>query len=283
MNDSGRNREQGWRYAKISGHINEDLIADQLIKSPQLQKRILRVAHKDGLSIKAVNEGGSHERLVASILGGGTKSKSDITLSLSDGSTIGISLKKSLAGQVYLITADHFIEGFEKQFGSSIPDDVQKAIRLFWGSDHDTQTIIESVSGAYLEYERHKHRLTAETLKAYSPSLYKALIMWFGSNTSQLFDFCFARGLAREESDWADLVWYKNDLGENYADSLFNIADVKKFLPKQAEYGERGGGTTILLPFGFVQWHSPRNIIPGQIQFHHSYEKLKALSDRYFK
>ena len=36
-------------------------------------------------------------------------------------------------------------------------------------------------------------------------------------------------------------------------------------------YGNNNGGTTIQLPFGFVQWHK------GQMQFHHSYEKIRNL------
>ena len=45
-------------------------------------------------------------------------------------------------------------------------------------------------------------------------------------------------------------------------------------------YGKVGGGTTIQLPFGFVQWHSPTKKIPGDMQFHHGYEKIKELVDK---
>lgn len=51
-----------------------------------------------------------------------------------------------------------------------------------------------------------------------------------------------------------------------------------KQIPKNAKYGTKNGGSTIQLPFGFVQWHSPRKVIPGNLQFHHSYDKMIELS-----
>ena len=37
------------------------------------------------------------------------------------------------------------------------------------------------------------------------------------------------------------------------------------------EPGQTRGGTTIKLPFGFVQWHQ------GQIQFHHNLDLIKKI------
>ncbi len=75
------------------------------------------------------------------------------------------------------------------------------------------------------------------------------------------------------------VLWYKNELSENDLDDLFLIDEIKKKLPKNAEFGNRNGGTTIQLPFGFVQWHSPTKVIPGSIQFHHNYIKIKELME----
>ena len=53
------------------------------------------------------------------------------------------------------------------------------------------------------------------------------------------------------------------------------IEDICKAAPKAANseiyYGTSNGGTTIQLPFDFVQWHQK------QLQFHHSYEKIYNL------
>ena len=42
-------------------------------------------------------------------------------------------------------------------------------------------------------------------------------------------------------------------------------------------YGTRTGGSTILLPFGFVQWHDPGNKGNNNLQFHHKYNELIKL------
>lgn len=36
-------------------------------------------------------------------------------------------------------------------------------------------------------------------------------------------------------------------------------------------YGYKNGGTTIQLPFGFVQWHQ------SSMQFHHSFDKIRNI------
>lgn len=66
-------------------------------------------------------------------------------------------------------------------------------------------------------------------------------------------------------------------VGENQFDTMLCLEDFKSKIPPTAMYGTRNGGSTIQLPFGFVQWHSPRKIIPGNLQFHHSYKKIKSL------
>jgi hypothetical protein len=104
------------------------------------------------------------------------------------------------------------------------------------------------------------------------------LLEWFKLNTYELFDFCFSRGLAENEDDFANVIWYINELKENNVDEMFLIDDLSKYFAQEAhtatEYGNRFGGTTIQLAFGFVQWHSPRKVIPGEIQFHHNFSKI---------
>ena len=67
---------------------------------------------------------------------------------------------------------------------------------------------------------------------------------------------------------------------ENDMDDLYYVEDIKKKLTKTAEYGNKTGGSTIQLPFGFVQWHSPKKVIPGCMQFHHNYQKIKDLMEK---
>ena len=114
---------------------------------------------------------------------------------------------------------------------------------------------------------------------AYDSDLCDALLQWFNDNIKDIFSFCFATGLVSDESEWANIVWYRNELAENDMDDMFNVDDVRERLMPTAEYGTRTGGSTIQLPFGFVQWHSPTKVIPGCMQFHHNFEKIKALME----
>lgn len=273
-----RNRAGGWRHAKLSGHTNESAIGLLLKSSPAYQKDFLSKIGRQDTTVSHVDIGGLHEKNVPGILGGGTKSKTDIRVFLNDGSLYNISVKKSAGGQAYLIDPFRFMDGFERQYGMRIPEDVESAIRLFWGTDSDVKKII-SLYGTHRLYENRKHRLTAETLYAYDPRLCEALLRWFAENMYEVTEFCFSRGLAKNSGDWAELVWYKNEMGENDLNYIFDIhrlcdAMQKAASPDTVFYGSRLGGTTIQLPFGFVQWHSPTKTIPGSMQFHHNLNKI---------
>ncbi len=79
--------------------------------------------------------------------------------------------------------------------------------------------------------------------------------------------------MAKNESDWAEFIWYKNLLGEDSMDLLYSIDKLAKLVKVGSvdiiKPGTTGGGTTIQLPFGFVQWHQ------GKMQFHHKYDKIE--------
>lgn len=275
-----RNRSEGWRYAKLSGHENENILAKCLRENEMLQNDFLLKIGKKDCYIKEIFVGGLNETLVESVLCDHmTKSKTDMKIILSDGSQYNVSIKKSKSGQVYLIDTERFIQGYEAQFEMSIPKSVRRAITLFWGCAEDTKSIIE-LYGRCKTYEKKKHRITEETLRAYDNNLAEVLLQWFKDNIINITKFCFSCGCARNHEDWANIIWYKNMVGDNQLDHIFLISDLsEKINAKRNEiaYGMRNGGTTIQLPFGFVQWHGPRGMIPGKIQFHHQYDKIKKL------
>lgn len=274
-----RNRANGWQHAKLSGHTNESAIGLLLKSSPAYQKDFLFKIGRQEAAISHVDTGGLHEKNVPGILGGTTKSKTDIRVFLNDGSRYNISIKKSIGGQVYLIDPFRFMDGFERHYEKRIPEDVERAIRLFWGTESDVKRII-SQYGTHKLYENRKHRLTAKTLYAYDLNLCEVLLRWFAENMYEVTDFCFSRGLAKNSHDWADIVWYKNEVGENDLNHIFDIHGLCAAMQKAANpdtvfYGSRLGGTTIQLPFGFVQWHSPTKVVPGCMQFHHSLDRIR--------
>lgn len=275
--DEHRDRSSGWKHAKLSGHSNEELVCTLLRNDLRQQERLLQTIGGPNAKIMRCDYGGLHEGNVPSIMGGTTKNKADITVLLDNGRKVGISIKKSLSGQVFLIRDENFMKGFELQYGAKIPENVRRAITLYWGSAKDTVSIINSYSDdcRIKNYELHKNRLTARTLQKYDQSLYQALLGWLKENIDKLADYCFARGQAKNEDDRATIVWYINLLGEHNVDAMYHIDALCQAVQDNKDiiqFGNRGGGTTIVLPFGFVQWHQ------AQMQFHHQYKMIERLN-----
>ena len=277
-----RDRASGWQHAKLSGHKNEDLVKMRLDTDEDFAESLLKRIGKASSHIAHTSIGGLHETNVPSVNGRKTKSKTDLKVYLDTNEEINISIKKSLGGQVYFVRAGLFIDTFEKQFNAIIPVDVQRAINLFWAAADDAVSIIEefgdrNIGKNYDLQLRHKS-LNATTLKSYDEHLYNALLAWFTDNAYQLSKLSFSMGAARDHREWSDFVWYINLIGENCTDDIFLIEDVcnavQSVAQKETYYGTSYRGTTIQLPFGFVQWHQ------GQLQFHHSYDKLCSILNR---
>ena len=284
INMNSRNRSEGWKHAKISGHSNESDIANKIIKDKSYREKLEKKLNLDS-SIKSANEGGLKEKNVQDLFGRSTKSKTDLKITLMNDKKINLSIKKSLAGQVYLIGVDRFINGFEIQFRCKVPQNIKRSFKLFFAGAEDASKIIENTKLKMIiekkkkkikEYEIRKKRITWITLQEYDLELSNAFIKWFKDNINNIFLFCFERGLSKNKSEWADFVWYKNELEENSFDAIFNIKRIsekinnKKFKTMIVP-GKTLGGTTIQLPFGFVQWHQ------GQIQFHHNLDLMRKI------
>lgn len=278
--DEHRDRASGWKHAKLSGHKNEDLVKELLDTDSEYATDFLRRIDHNGAEIVSTSIGGLHETNVSSVTGTRkTKSKTDLKVFLNDNQVINVSVKKSLGGQVYFVRAGLFIDTFEKQFGKRVPDSVQRAINLFWAAADDAVDIIKQYSDQsneknYTLQLRHKS-VNATTLKAYSQKLYDDLLMWFIDNAYEIAELCFSMGAVRDKDEWSEFIWYKNMLEENDVDALFSIEDICTAVHSHAKaetyYSATNGGTTIQLPFGFVQWHQ------RQLQFHHDYSKLVNL------
>ena len=205
-----RNRSQGWKYAKLSGHQNEKDLSETINNNTEFRKTV-----KNKLSlasdISKAEYGGLHEVNVKAILDGKTKSKTDLILKLNNDKKINISLKKSNGGQVYLISVARFINGFEKQFKKKISSNLKIALNLFFGSSKDAEDIINKTN-YYNEDEKYKKiknyeikrkRLTNKTLSAFDNTLSKDLLHFFRNNIADIFNFCFSTGLAQNKDNWA--------------------------------------------------------------------------------
>lgn len=276
-----RNRSSGWKHAKLTGHMNEDQVKLLLDMDEGYRSEFLERVGYPNDTILRCTIGGLHETNVPGVLGRKTKSKTDLKVYCSSGKQINVSIKKSLGGQVYFVRVDLFFQVFEKQFGKCIPEHVKRAMKLFWAAADDAVSIIERYSDKndvknYNLQIRHRS-LNATTLKNYDSSLYDAMLRWFRENAYELAKLSFTMGAALDPNEWSEYVWYINTLGENQVDDIFHIEEIceaaRDNAIEQTIYGDSNGGTTVQLPFGFVQWHQ------AQMQFHHGYWKVKALCD----
>ena len=126
-----RDRAAGWKHAKLSGHKNEALVKIRLDTDADFAESFLKKIGRASARIVSTSIGGLHEADVPGVNGRKTKSKTDLKVMLDTGETVNVSIKKSLAGQVYFVGARLFIETFEKQFKTQIPKEVCRAIALF--------------------------------------------------------------------------------------------------------------------------------------------------------
>lgn len=279
MSENKRNRSEGWKHAKLSGHNNENRVKDLLDNDKEYAEQFITRIGCENKKIKSISIGGLHETSVPSIAGKKTKSKTDLKIFFDNGKIKNISIKKSLGGQLYLVRVNNFIDFFERQFNTTIPTKAQRALKLFWADAEDSVQIIKKYADKnnkiiFEQQIRHKS-LNATTLQRYDKSLYDSLLNWFKNNMFELTKLAFSMGAVKSSLEWPEFVWYKNSLGENDIDEIFNIEKLctvsKKYAESKTSYGDKNGGTTIQLPFGFVQWHQQ------QMQFHHQYFKIKDL------
>lgn len=274
--ENQRNRAEGWQYAKLSGHRNEAKIKN-LFDNEEFKNKF---SERLGItSIVSASIGGLHEGDVDCIIGGKTKSKTDLKLTLTDKSRLNFSIKKSDGGQVFLIGVERFIDGYEKHY-DNIPDNVKRALRLYFAGDPQIEEILNNKTYVgdqtqnLISYQKRKCRLVKVTLDKYDRSLSDALLQWMKSNIVNITDFCFAKGLASNPEEWSEYLWFKNVIGERLDEKLYKISDLKNAVAEKADtivYGTRTGGSTIQLPFGFVEWHK------GKMQFSQKYKKIVTL------
>ncbi len=274
---TGRDRASGWQHAKLSGHENESDV-ERLFRDADFRSSFSK---RLGIGeIASASVGGLCETDVLSVFGDKTKSKTDLTITLKDGQTINVSIKKSAGGQVYLIGVERFIDGFEKQFKKTISNDIKELLYIYFYGSPRTNALLNDANvtrneGATLiAYQRRHNRLVWQSLYNWGKDKGDSLLNWFKDNISDIADFCFARGLAANKKDWAQYVWYINLLGEDDFDEIFSVEDIEKAISANiAEVfpSSQNGGSTTQLPFGFVQWHQQK------MQFHHSLSKLSEI------
>lgn len=242
------NRAKGWKHAKITGHVNEDLVAQSLGFLYQTRKQ----------KVKSIFE---EKTIPKRDLYGPQK----------------ISLKKSPGGQAFLTKPNKFISAFEILY-CQIPYSVKECLYLLFGGHPNIKTILSDPlyihdNSKIYETEKKRGTLCVESIKKYNPQILKDCIDWFHENIENIVEIVFSRGYASESEDFAEILMYRNELGENKLNQTFDISVLKEKCVKNPNisFGEKNGGTTLNLPFGHLQYHQK------MMQFHHNYDKINLL------
>jgi hypothetical protein len=200
-------------------------------------------------------------------------------------------LKKSRGGQVWLVTPERFIAGFEAQFGKRVPDAVRQGIRLFIGPLSQTEMQAALAGRSPLgpmhrtngkSQEVHQRRFVADTLEVIAPQIWAATLRWFREELPRIAELCFATGLCADGDAQAEFVWYyildekSGTLQESTVISIASLVEAVASMPlaHRALAGPRNGGSTISLPFGFLQMHRPAG--GNQAQFHQCLRTVRA-------
>ena len=274
---SGRDRRQGWQHAKRSGHKYEVQLADELNtnQAPVLQQMIEAVGGAEFVHADS-SFGTSH---LTSILGGVTSSKADIVATLFNQSNVGISVKKSNGGQVWIVTYDRFVRGMN-YFGVYLPPKADWVLRALTGETNG-QSIQTFAPNAVFSrttkgvlFEPRDNRLVCETIANYYPAEWEEFVHFFANNYQLVVDLAFRRGLLDDEDGMADIVYYKQGNG-------FTIADIMMLENSDFKTLDQNSRTksTLWLPFGFLQVHRPTpsgqpKTGPFVLQFHHRLDRI---------
>jgi hypothetical protein len=284
---SKRNRPEGWKHAKVDGHLNEHRLSVRLCTDLTLANYLSLQCFSKELGIpESVSGGGASASHVSDVFGGRTNGKPDLEVSWGSGNTVRISVKKSRSGQVFLTSVDRFTDGFRIHYGQRVPAEVERCLSLFIGGDEEAVRMamrgrrllgpVHRRTGVLLE--EHQIRLVAKTLETYFRDDWHATIAWFGANIASIADFAFSRGYAKASADFATHLWYVKAAGYSKDSLLSPMQNLTSACSRHSDMvstGRKNGGTTIQLPFGFLQMHSPK--AENLMQFHHSRAKISAI------
>lgn len=276
---SERNRSEGWQFAKLDGHKNEEELGVILRESSELTNLLHEIVFQEDQTSqpKVLVDGSKH---VPSILGSSTTSKIDIDLVWST-KKLGLSVKKSNAGQVWLVGLDKFFKALTLTTGQTTPQEVELVLSLFVGGENlnkfqqeFSDGLNRSVNESFYDQQVHQNRLVLNSIDKLIPEALSTTFEFLRANLRIMTELMFFKGLASKSEDCAEIVIYNQVYsGRNVFSKadLLSAIDSARNLEKVVS-GNRNGGSTIQLPTGFLQMHKPQG--KNLLQFHHNYEKL---------
>ena len=282
-----RNRSEGWKHAKEDGHRNENEFGERLKRQPELAAKIyeyiLKTPPETELGTRV--DGAMHVR---SFDGLQTTSKCDLRLLPSNGSkVVNLSLKKSDSGQAWLVSPTRFLDILEFHLARPVDDDAQRALRLFIGGEslpisamevfEKGQSVSQKTTPEVSKLEKAQSRLSLHSISVVDRIGYESLLDLFRSHFEIIARLVFGLGASAELESEAQAIVYNRHAGGVQIFRVEDIMSADTSVRQLIDRGPRNGGTTIWLPFGFLQMHRPQG--QNLLQFHHKRTSIERHSD----
>jgi hypothetical protein len=281
--DAKQAKEKFGSRPKRSGHQNEVLVAAALNTDKKFRARFCERVGIDESLFAEASADGKNAKLEESVLGGKTAGKTDVAVRWKDGRVTNVSIKKRAAGQVYLVTARNFVAAYEAQYREAVPEKVKRALALFIGEAPDSKALLDatdvSVDGKAVRQlaREQSFRLMFDVISSHDPDMAAGLLRWLREHVVRVFELCFSAGAVKDRAKWAHVLWYRNLVDEERRglDFMVSIRRVMEALARggggTVDRGPKNAGSTILLPFGHLQYHL------GQLEFYQQMAKIQDI------
>ncbi|MFQ3607889.1 MAG: hypothetical protein SNJ55_04580 [Chloroherpetonaceae bacterium] len=290
MKSNKRNRSEGWKQAKRSGHEYEQEFAKRVLDAKSDEYSALMLfAEKRGIQAKPISvDAKKGTQKVEDFTGSQkTQSKTDAVVLFENGDTLNLSLKKSSVthGQAHLTTLQRFLDRITFLCGEKIPEEVTFVFKAFTG-ETDAKNIIEFAPEAKLkspiikkhnqQAELYQNRLYISTIQESYSRQWKTFQEWLRNKMSLVTHIVLSSGYAKNERDFADAIYYAK------ANQFFDLKEIQKLSAGYTVEKRDSGyyaGSTLTMPWGYLQLHRPgRKDGPYQLQFHHNYTDIIKLT-----
>ena len=276
---------------KREGHENERLLREALERDTAFRAAFCARIGRHPADFLGAEGGGLNEARVDTVLGTRTQGKTDLTLRwrTPEAPRTNVSVKMDENGQVHLTTPERFVAAWGATFGTNVPPRVAKALGLFFGTDPDAARILEEtpieIDGERVRALERSHNgaLCFDVLAHHDAAMAEELLAWLRDNRRALVELCFSRGYAADPDEWAQWLWYCDLVHPGRGpDRLIRISDLADAVAALTDEelrnlirpGPKNGGTTILLPFGHLQY------LHGKAEFYQSRAKIERLLGR---
>jgi hypothetical protein len=130
----GKSHSDAWKKSKVEAYSMRVNILQEFLDNAEFACSFSNHFFGHDLGVADFDKSNAWAIEVRDVFGGMTKGKSNLNVHWKTGEHLNISLRSSKNSQVYLVSVDRFIDGYEKIY-DPISENIKWVLRLFIGSD----------------------------------------------------------------------------------------------------------------------------------------------------